>query len=181
MSWKFDYSHSTVEFTARHLMISRVRGQFEKFTGEIELDEQNPAAAKVTVKIETASINTRESMRDNHLRSADFFDSANFPQMTFESRSVEVLDRSHARLTGDLTIRDITRPVTMTVEFNGKAVNPWGSEAAAFSASARINRKDWGLNWNKALETGGVLVGDDVDINIEVELVRQPETEAIPA
>ncbi len=181
MTWKIDYSHSTIEFVARHLMIARVRGQFDKFTGDVNLDEANPANTTVSVKVETASINTREQNRDAHLRSADFFDSENTPYLTFESRKVEVLDDNHAALTGDLTIRGTTRPITLKVEYNGRAISPWGTESAGFSASTRINRKDWGLNWNKALETGGVLVGDDVDINIELEVVKQPETELVPA
>jgi polyisoprenoid-binding protein YceI len=179
MSWNIDYSHSAVEFSARHLMIARVRGQFEKFTGEVHLDENAPQNTTVAVKVETASINTLDANRDGHLRSADFFESDKYPYMTFESRRVEVLDENHACLSGDLTIRDTVHPVNLEVEFNGTARSPWGTESAGFSARTRINRKDWGLNWNKALEAGGVLVGDDIDINIELELVKQME--AVPA
>jgi len=146
MSWNIDYSHSAVEFSARHLMIVRVRGQFEKFTGEVHRDENAPQNTTVSVKVETASINTRDANRDEHLRSADFFESKKYPYMTFESRQVEVLGENHARLTGDLTIRDTTRLVTLEVEFNGTARSPWGIESAGFSARTRINRKDWGLN-----------------------------------
>jgi len=175
MSWKIDYSHSQVQFTVRHLMISRVRGEFEKFNVEIDLDEKHPERTSVKSQIETASINTRESRRDAHLRSPDFFNSEKYPQMVFESRKVEVLDGNHARMSGDLTIREETHPVTLDVEYMGQVTNLQGLISAGFSGHGVINRKDWGLNWNQTLETGGVLVSDEVEINIELEVIQQPD------
>ena len=178
MAWKIDPVHSEVNFTVRHMMISNVRGRFEKFTGTVDFNEENPAASSVDVKIETASINTRDAMRDGHLRSPDFFDAEQYPDMSFKSTKVEAADQSHGRITGDLTIRDVTRPVVLEVEYSGQAVSPWGTTSAGFTASTRINRKDWNLNWNKALETGGVLVGDEIKIDIELEVVKQTEAAA---
>jgi polyisoprenoid-binding protein YceI len=173
MSWKIDPAHSHIQFSVRHMMISKVRGFFEKFDGVINLDETNPANTTVDVKIETASVNTREPQRDGHLRSPDFFNAEAFPYMTFKSKKVEVLGGNNAKLTGDLTIRDITHEVNLDVEFLGKAKSPWGATSAGFTGATKINRKDWNLTWNQALETGGVLVGDDIEISIELELVQQ--------
>lgn len=178
MSYQIDNAHSQVQFTVRHMMISKVRGWFEKFEGSVELNEAKPANTKVDVRIETASINTREAARDGHLRSADFFESEKYPYMTFKSTRVEVLDSTTARLYGDLTIKDVTNPVVLDVEYSGSAKSPWGSTSYGFSGHTVINRKDWGLTWNKGLETGGVLVGDDITIDIELELVQVPEKQA---
>ena len=178
MSWNIDIAHTSVQFTVRHMMISKVRGEFEKFSGTVNLDEANPANTTVDIKIETASVNTRDEKRDGHLRSPDFFNADQYPYMTFKSKRVEVISSDHAHLTGDLTIRDVTREVVLEVEHSGMAKNPWGATAAGFSATTRINRKDWNLNWNMALETGGVLVADEVNIAIELELVKQPEAAA---
>ncbi len=175
MSWTIDPAHTQIEFSVRHMMIARVRGKFEKFSGEVALNEQNPANTTVNIQVELASINTGEPNRDNHLRSADFFAVEQHPYMTFVSKRVEVLNDEHARLYGDLTIRGITREVPLEVNFEGKAKSPWGTESYGFSGAARINRKDWDLTWNQALETGGMLVGEMVDINIQLELVKQPE------
>jgi polyisoprenoid-binding protein YceI len=160
------------------MMISRVRGTFEKFSGTVELDETNPADARVEVAIDTASINTRDEKRDAHLRSADFFEAEKYPQMVFKSSRVEVLNKERAKLYGDLTIKDVTRPVVLDVEFNGSAKSPWGTTSYGFNASTTINRKDWNLGWNVALETGGVLVGDEIKIDIDLELVQVPEQQA---
>lgn len=183
MSWQIDVAHTQIQFSVRHMMISKVRGTFEKFNGTVEFDETNPTATTVSVDIETASVNTREGQRDGHLRSADFFNSEQFPLMSFRSKSVERTGDLTARLTGDLTIRGVTREVVLNVEHTGILKNPWGMTAAGFNASAKINRKDWGLVWNVALETGGVLVGEEVEIAIEAELVKTPEaqTEAAAA
>ncbi len=178
MSWKIDPAHSEINFTARHMMISNVRGRFENFTGIVEFDPNNPANSSVDVQIETASVNTRETQRDNHLRSADFFDVEKFPFMTFKSKKVEVIDGSHGRIYGDLTIRNITREVVLDTEFNGKSQSPWGFSSAGFSATTKINRKDWELTWNVALETGGVLVSDEIKINIEIEIIEENVGEA---
>ncbi len=178
MSWKIDPIHTQIQFTARHMMISKVRGQFEKFSGQVSLDENHPANTTVNIQVETASVNTREPKRDAHLRSADFFNAEVYPYMPFKSKQVKVIDNLHALLLGDLTIRGVTRPVTLEVEFQGKAVSPYGTENYGFTASTRINRKDWGLTWNVALETGGVLVSEEIDISIEIELVKLAEAEA---
>lgn len=174
--YQIDFAHSQVQFVVRHMMLAKVRGVFEKFNGSIEYDETSPANTRVDVTIETASINTREPQRDNHLRSADFFQSDIYPAMTFRSTRVELTDDNHAVMHGDLTIRDITRPVALNVEFLGSSKSPWGTTSFGFEAHGRINRKDWSLTWNQALETGGLLVGEDVEINIELELVKVPET-----
>jgi polyisoprenoid-binding protein YceI len=172
MSWNIDNAHTLVQFAVRHMMLSKVRGQFEKYGGSVNLDEANPAATSLDVKIETASINTREPQRDGHLRSADFFDSEKYPVMEFKSKRVEVTGDTTAKLFGDLTIKDISKEVAMNVEYTGKAKSPWGTTSVGFTGATKINRKDWGLTWNKAIETGGVLVGDDIDITIELELVE---------
>lgn len=179
MSWKIDTAHSEVNFTVRHMMIANVRGRFENFSGSIEFDEYDPANTRVDVQIEAASISTRDAQRDAHLRSPDFLDAEKYPYLTFKSRSVEVIDGQHARLTGDLTIRDVTRQVTLDVEYAGTSRSPWGSTNAGFTASTKISRKDWGLTWNVALETGGWLVGDEIKIDLELEIVQQAE--AVPA
>lgn len=175
MLWTIDPAHSRIEFLVRHMMISKVRGVFDQFSGTVALDEENPENTSVEVQIEAASINTRDERRDAHLRSADFFDAENYPYLTFRSKDVKRLGETVARMTGDLTIRGITHVVVMDVEFNGLARSPWGTESAGFTAHTKINRKDWDLTWNQALETGGVLVGDDIEINIELELIKQPE------
>ena len=178
MSWKIDPAHSEINFTVRHMMISNVRGRFETFTGTVEFDQQNPANSSVDVQIEAASINTRESQRDNHLRSADFFDAENFPYLTFKSKKVEVVDDSHGRVIGDLTIRGVTKEIVLDTEFNGMSQSPWGFSSAGFSAATKFNRKDWGLAWNMALETGGVLVSDEIKVNIDIEIIEEKVAEA---
>jgi polyisoprenoid-binding protein YceI len=179
MAWQIDNAHSEIQFSVRHMMISKVRGSFDNFTGEIELSEENPAAATVDVTVDVASINTREEQRDGHLKSADFFDVETYPTMHFASTGVERTGDKSAKLHGNLTIRDVTKPVTLDVEYQGMAKSPWGTTSAGFTASGKLNRKDWGLNWNQALETGGVLVGEEVTISVEVELVKQEETDAV--
>jgi polyisoprenoid-binding protein YceI len=179
MSWNIDSAHSEVNFTVRHMMISNVRGQFQKVGGSVEFDEAVPANTLVDVQIEVASVNTNEEKRDGHLKSPDFFDAEKYPYLTFKSKRVEVQDTTHARLIGDLTIRDVTKEVSLDVEYNGQAKSPWGTTNAGFSAKTTIKRKEWGLNWNVALETGGWLVGDDVRIGIELEIVKQAQ--AAPA
>ncbi len=175
MSYQIDHAHSQIQFTVRHMMISKVRGWFEKFDGTVQLDEQEPANSNVDVRIEAASINTRDAQRDGHLRSPDFLDAEHYPYLTFKSTRVEVLDKMNAKLHGDLTIKGITRPVVLDVEYAGQAKSPWGTTNFGFSGHTVINRKDWGLEWNKALETGGWLVGDEITVDIELELVQVPE------
>jgi len=181
MYWKIDAQHTEINFTARHMMISNVRGRFDRFAGSVEFDEQSPSDSSVDVQIEAASINTREAQRDGHLRSLDFLDAEKYPLLTFKSKRVEVLDASHGRIIGDLTIRDITRQVVLETEYSGIARSPWGSTSVGFTATTAINRKDWNLVWNVALETGGWLVGDEIKISIELEIVKveTPETEMV--
>lgn len=173
MSWVIDNVHSVVAFSVRHLMVARTRGRFNTFHGSVHFDEQNPANSSVSVTIDVTSIDTRNEQRDGHLRSGDFLDVANFPTMAFVSKRIEVVDATHGRIFGDLTIRGTTREVLLLTEYNGQSKSPSGGISAGFSAETRINRKDWGLEWNIALETGGVLVGEDVWITIELELMRQ--------
>lgn len=176
MSWQVDYAHTQITFWVRHMMVAKVTGQFDKFTIDIDVDEQNPENTRIEVQIEAASINTKTNDRDNHLRSADFLDAENHPYLTFKSKKLKMIDDSHAKLTGDLTIRGVSKEVTLDVEHFGQHPSPFGPFiAAGFNAHTKINRKDWGLTWNVALETGGVLVGDEITINIELELMKQFE------
>jgi polyisoprenoid-binding protein YceI len=181
MAWHIDAVHSEIQFSVKHMMITTVRGRFTRFTGTIEADEQHPAAARVAVQIEAASLDTGNEQRDTHLRSPDFFNVEQYPQMTFRSTRVEPRGDNEGRLYGELTIRDVTKPVVLDVEYAGMAKSPWGTTSAGFSAQTKINRKDWGLNWNVALETGGWLVSDEIKISIEVELVKQEAQAAAEA
>jgi polyisoprenoid-binding protein YceI len=182
MSWNIDNAHTQVEFTVRHLMISKVRGQFEKFSGQVEFDEAHPENTSLMVKIETASVNTRDAKRDGHLKSPDFFNSEVYPYMTFTSKRTKLIDKNQARLVGDLTIRDVTKEVVLDVEYVGKAKSPWGMTSVGFAAVTKINREEWGLTWNQNLETGGVLVSKEVEIAIEIELMESvPQAEAVAA
>jgi polyisoprenoid-binding protein YceI len=171
-SWKFDLTHSNVGFSARHLMVAKVRGHFASWSGTLEIDEENPAASKVDVSIDAASIDTKEADRDKHLKSPDFLEVEKFPHITFKSTKVERKSKTDLVVTGDLTIRDTTRSVTLDVEYAGRAKDPWGGERVGFSATTSINRKDYGLVWNVALETGGFLVGDKIDIALEIEAIK---------
>jgi len=175
MSWQIDQAHSHIQFAVRHMMISTVRGEFEKFNGTIDFDPENPEQSQVSVRIDAASINTRQPDRDNHLRSADFFNVEEYPVLLFESKRIERLGDNRGRVVGDLTIRDVTREVVLDVEYAGMARSPWGTTSAGFSATTTLDRKEWGLTWNQALETGGVLVGDKIKVDIEIELVKQEE------
>jgi polyisoprenoid-binding protein YceI len=179
MSWKIDPSHSEVTFSVRHMMISNVHGRFEKFTGMVDFNESDPARSLIDVQIEAASISTRDEQRDAHLRSPDFLNAETFPYLTFKSKRIELVDAENGRIYGDLTIRDITREVVLDVTHNGASKSPWGTMVAGFSASTKINRKDWDLTWNVALETGGMLVSDVININIEIEIIK--EEQAVPA
>ncbi len=171
--WTFDLAHSSVEFTVRHMVVSKVRGRFTKWGGALEMDETDPTRTNVDVAIEAASVDTGVEQRDAHLRSADFFDVERYPAIAFSSRAVERAGERAYRLSGDLTIHGVTRPVTLDVEFAGSARDPWGGVRAGFSARTTIDRKDFGLTYNQLLETGGVLVGEKVEIGIEVEAVKQ--------
>jgi len=165
--YTIDQTHTRLGFSARHAMVTTVRGQFTDFTGTAHIDTANPAASKVALTIQTASIDTGVADRDGHLKSADFFDVENNPVMTFRSTKV-----TSNTLEGDLTIKGVTRPVVFDLDFNGVSKDPWGGTRAGFEAKTEINRKDFGLEWNVAIEGGGVLVGEKVRINLDVQLVQ---------
>jgi polyisoprenoid-binding protein YceI len=171
-TWNIDPVHSHVGFVVRHLMVSKVRGRFEQWGGALGFDEDDPSKTKVDIHIEAASIETKDAQRDTHLRSADFLDAATHPQLHFVSTGVDRIDDEHFRMHGNLTIRGTTHPVALQVEYLGRSKDPWGGERAGFSATTAISRKEWGLTWNAALETGGVLVADKVELELEVELIR---------
>ena len=178
MTWQVDNAHTHISFVARHMMITKVRGEFAKYDIVVNYDEEQPARSTVEATIYTDSINTRDERRDGHLRSADFLDSATYPAMTFKSKRVEQLANDHGQLIGDLTIRDVTREVALDVEFYGLAKSPWGTTSAGFCGLTKLDRREWGLTWNQALETGGWLVGDQINIEIEVELIKVPDAVA---
>ena len=167
-----DVSHSTVEFAVRHLMISKVRGRFGSYSGTVTVAER-PEDSSVRVSIDAGSVSTNDEQRDGHLRSPDFFDAEAFPTLAFTSTSVEAAKGDTWKVAGDLTVRDVTRPVVLDVEFDGAQVDPWGNARLGFSASTEIDREDWGLTWNQALETGGVLVGKKIKIELGIEATRQ--------
>lgn len=173
MSWKIDPAHSLIEFSVTHMMISKVKGRFNDFSGIVELNLDEPEKTSVEAEVEVTSIDTRQQQRDDHLRSPDFFNVSEFPTMKFYGTKVKRVDDKHAELIGELTIKTITRPVTLSVVFNGLSKSPWGETSAGFSASTILNRKDWELTWNQTLETGGVLVSDEITVNIEIELIKQ--------
>lgn len=179
MSWQIDHSHSQISFSVRHMMISSTRGRFEKFSGTVDFNEQQPERSTVQVEIQAGSINTRDAQRDEHLKSADFFNVSEYPLITFQSTRIEKVNDSHGRIYGDLTMHGVTREVVLDTEFVGKARSPWGTTNAGFSARATLDRRDWKLTWNQALETGGILVGDQVKIEIELELIEQTAEEQV--
>jgi polyisoprenoid-binding protein YceI len=178
-TWQIDPAHSHVEFAVRHLMISTVRGRFGALAGSMTLDDHNPSALKLSVAIDAASIDTREERRDAHLRSADFLDTGRFPVIAFDGTGVSGNLDGSFQLRGNLTIHGVTRPVTLEVTSEGRGNDPWGNERAGYSAKTRIRRSEFGLTWNQLLEAGGVAVGDDISITIDVELVRQVEAAAV--
>jgi polyisoprenoid-binding protein YceI len=169
-TYNIDKAHSEVTFQVRHLL-TKVRGRFPDFEGTIQYDDEHPEHSSVSFTIQATSIDTSEKDRDTHLRSADFFEVEKFQTLTFQSGSIVPKGTNQFDLTGDLTIHGVTRPVTFDVEFLGKAKDPWGNERIAFEAGTTINRKDYGLHWNAALETGGFLVGDDVKISLSIQAV----------
>lgn len=171
-TYTIDPAHTTVEFVGRHLMITKVRGRFNEFTGQIVIGD-TPEQSSVEVTIQTASVSTSDEKRDGHLRSADFFDVEKYPTITFRSTSVQLNADGTAKVTGDLTVHDVTRPVTLDVEFEGASPDPWGGQRLGFSATAEIDREDWGLTWNVALETGGMLVGKKIRLEFNVQAVKQ--------
>lgn len=170
-TWASDPTHSEISFKVKHLMITNVKGEFRTFNATIEGDDFSKA--RVEAIIDAASIFTNNDDRDGHLKSADFFDVENHPQIKFISTAFNRKTEDEYILEGELTIRAVTKPVSFTVEYGGTNKDPWGNEKAGFSLSGKINRKDWGLNWNAALETGGVLVSDEVKVNAEIQFVKK--------
>jgi polyisoprenoid-binding protein YceI len=171
-TYALDLAHTRVGFTVKHLMVSKVRGNFGAFDGTVVIDE-DPRQSSVAVTIQTASINTGQAQRDEHLRTGDFFEAETFPTIAFRSTGLDWAGGTEFTLPGQLTIKGVTRPVELTVEFEGVARNPWGQEVAGFTAHTEIDREDFGLTYNQALETGGVMIGKKVRIEIEAEAVRQ--------
>lgn len=173
-TWDIDPAHSNVEFGVRHLMVSTVKGNFQKVSGFVELDDKNITKSSVEVTIETASIDTREPKRDAHLRSPDFFDAAKYPTITFKSTKVEKAGKDKLKVTGDLTIHGVSKPVVLMTEGPSPALkDPFGRTVRGVTATGKINRKDWGMVWNKALDTGGVMVSDEVKLELNAELVER--------
>lgn len=171
-TWQIDPQHTQVEFEVKHMMFAKVRGRFESVEGTLEITPSDMSASRVEAVVEASSINTGQAQRDEHLRSADFFDVERFPELRFESRTVERREDGGLVLTGDLTIRGVKREVSFEVEESGRGSDPWGNERAGFRAEASIDRRDFGLEWNQVLETGGILVGNTVRIVLEVQAVR---------
>jgi polyisoprenoid-binding protein YceI len=170
--YALDTAHSRVGFVARHAMVTKVRGLFKEFDGKIHLDADDPTRSSAEVTIQVASIDSQHPDRDQHLKGADFFDVERFPTITFKSTAAEVLGDDRYRLTGDLTVRDVTRPVTIDLELTGSTPDPWGMYRVGFEGSVVVNRRDWGLEWNMALDAGGLLVSEKVTIELDLALVR---------
>lgn len=171
-TWVLDPSHSLAEFSVKHMMIATVKGRFRTFSGTIQANPADLTSAQFQVTIDMASIDTADTQRDDHLRSADFFEAEKHPQMSFQSKGVSAKGDEY-QLTGDLTIRGVTKEVSFDLTYEGQGKDPWGNERIAFSAETKINRKDFGLNWNTALEAGGVLVGEQVKIAVHLEAIKQ--------
>jgi polyisoprenoid-binding protein YceI len=175
-TWQIDPNHSLVEFSAKHLMITTVKGRFTTVSGTIEVDEQNPDRSRVEAEIAAATLVTGAEQRDQHLRSPDFLDVEKFPTISFRSKRIQGTSKNPGdefRVTGDLTIHGTTREVTLDAVYEGTGKDPWGGERVSFSATTKIDRRDFGLTWNQALETGGLLVGNDIKISLEVQAVAQ--------
>ncbi len=172
-TWTIDPAHSIAEFGVKHMMISTVKGRFGALTGTVRFDGADPATGSVEVSIEVESITTNEAQRDGHLRSPDFFHVEQHPTMTFRSSGVERVEGDEYRVRGELTIRDVTKPITLDMTYDGQITDPYGKRRAGFAAETTLNRKDYGLTVNQALETGGVVIGDKVKISLHVEAVRQ--------
>ena len=175
-TYAIDPSHSRIGFVARHAMVTKVRGSFNEFEGTGHFDAEDPANSRAQLTIAVASIDTRNADRDAHLRSNDFFDQESHPEIAFVSTAVEPVDANTYRVTGDLSIKGVTKPVTVDFEYTGAAVDPFGNHRVGFEGSATVNRKDWGLSWNAALEAGGVLVSEKVTLEFEVSAIRTDET-----
>jgi len=178
MSWQFDPGHTYIGFTGRHMMVATVRGEFEQFEGTVEFDEHDLTRSRVEIRIEAASVTTRNAQRDEHFRSADFFDVEHYPSITFKSKRVVMRDAHHGQLIGDLTIRDITKEVVLDGEYGGVNQTPWNTSSAGVHLQGKVNRKDWGLNWNAVLPGGGLVARDESTLFIDLELIRPVEASA---
>jgi len=173
-TWEFDPVHTGVQFKVRHLMVSHVRGDFEKVSGKIVYDERDISRSSADITIDASSINTRVAKRDEHLKSPDFLDAAKYPSLVFKSKKVEKAGDGKLKMTGDLTIRGVTKEVVLDIEGPTSPIrDPAGKTRVGGVASTKINRKDFGLTWNKAIETGGVVVGDEVEITIDIEIIKE--------
>ncbi len=178
VTWNIDTTHSNIAFSVRHMVFSKVRGRFDSWTGTINLSDDELSESSVEVEIEAASLNTGTADRDTHLRGADFFDVEQFPILRFTSTKVEKLEGDNYRLHGELSIRDATHPVVLEGTISGRATDPWGNQRVAFAATTSILRSDFGLKWNQVLEAGGVLIGDRIDIELEIQAVQAALTES---
>lgn len=175
-TWNIDPDHSNIGFRIKHLMIANVKGNFNKHTGTVEINDKDVTKSKVNITIEAASINTNVQKRDEHLRSADFFDVAKYPSMTFVSKKVAKAGKGALKVTGDLTIHGVTKEVVLNVEpISPEIKDPWGNIRRGTLATTKISRKEFGLTWNKAMETGGVMIGDEVYITLEIEMIKAPD------
>ena len=172
MTWTLDPTHSSIEFSARHMLVAKVKGRFTEFNVEANVDPANISGSKATVIIDASTVNTRDDNRDGHLRSADFLDAENHPTIVFATKKIAPKGGSDYDITGDLTIRGVTKEVTFDGEIAGPAGDPWGNQRISISAETKVNRKDFGLNWNAAIEAGGFLVGDTITLQLDAELVK---------
>ncbi len=178
MSWQLDPGHTYIGFAGRHLMVATVRGEFEQFSGTVEFDEEDLTRSQADIRIEAASVTTRNAQRDEHFRSADFFDVERHPYITFKSKHVIMQDAHHGQLVGDLTIRNITRDVVLDAEYSGVSQTPWNTYSAGFSLRGKVNRKDWGMKWNMVLVGGGLAASDEITLTIDLELTKPVEAVA---
>jgi polyisoprenoid-binding protein YceI len=174
-TWDIDAAHSTIEVSARHMMFTTVKGRFTDFTGTIVTHDADPTQSSVAVEIDASSITTGNEQRDNHLRTSDFLDVANHETIAFTSTRVEAKGNEGLKVTGNLTMRGVTKEITLDAEFLGQGTNPWGKQVAGFSAQTTVNRKDWGVNWNAPLEAGGVLVSENLKVTIDIQAVKREQ------
>ena len=172
-TWTIDPTHSIVEFAVKHFVVTTVKGRFREFGGTLRIDEGRPEIASVSASIDVASIDTNVADRDAHLRSDDFFNGERYPKITFQSTGVERLDDTNYRVRGDLTIRDVTKPIALDTQFEGEVDDPWGNRRAAFTATTQISRREFNVRWNELIEGGGAIVSDNVKITLHIEAVRQ--------
>lgn len=172
-NWVFDKSHSNVRFTVAHLVISEVDGKFEKFDGSVITNGESFENANINFTIDASSIDTEDGKRDEHLRSDDFFDVAKYPEISFKSKKMTKVDNKNFKLTGDFTMHGVTKEITLHAKYNGTVVDPWGNTKAGFKVTGTIDRKDWGLKYNSALDSGGMLIGEEIDITCNVQLLKK--------